>query len=107
MNLLPICRCSLAISPPGNQSVTGNLLGMIILSIVLLTLLNTASVVPPCLILAIRVSSKFGALKERLYKKRIYLQVLKIPKQKKVEVWEFLRTEEWYAICFSCRICGI
>jgi hypothetical protein len=43
---------------------------------------------------AIRVSSKFGALKERFYKKRRYLQVLKTPKQSKAEVWEFLRVKE-------------
>jgi hypothetical protein len=30
-----------------------------------------------------RVSSKFGALQERFYKKRIYLQVLKTPKQQR------------------------
>ena len=93
-NLLPMCRCFFAISPPGNQSVMGHLLGMIMLSIVLLTPLNAASAVPPCLILAIRVSSKFGALGERFYKKRIYLKALKTPKQKKVEVREFLRAKE-------------
>ena len=64
------------------------------LSIVLLTPSNAALAVPPCLILAIRVSSKFGALVERFYKKRIYLQVLKTPKQKKAEVREFLRAKE-------------
>jgi hypothetical protein len=41
-----------------------------------------------------RVSSKFGALRERFYKKRIYLQVLKTPKQKKAEVREFLRAKQ-------------
>jgi hypothetical protein len=41
-----------------------------------------------------RVSSESGALKERFYTKRIYLQVLKTAKQKKVEVREFLRAEE-------------
>jgi membrane-bound acyltransferase YfiQ involved in biofilm formation len=67
---------------------------MIILSIVLLTPSNAALAVPLCLILAMRVSSKFGALRERFYKKRIYLKVLKTPKQKKVEVREFLRAKE-------------
>jgi hypothetical protein len=47
----------------------------------------------PCLIVTMRVSSKFGALRERPYKKRIYLQVLKTPKQKKAEVREFLRAK--------------
>jgi hypothetical protein len=71
-NLLLICRRSLAISLPGNQSVTGNLLGIIIQLIVLLTLLNAALAVSSCLILAIRVSSKFRVLRERFYEKRIY-----------------------------------
>jgi hypothetical protein len=41
-----------------------------------------------------RVSLKFGALRERFYNRRVYLQVLKTPKQKKAEVWEFLRAKE-------------
>jgi hypothetical protein len=41
-----------------------------------------------------RVSSKFRTLGERFYKKRIYLQVLKTPKQKKAEVQEFLCAKE-------------
>jgi hypothetical protein len=64
------------------------------LSIVLLTPSNAASTAPPCLILAMKVSSKFGAHKGRFYKKRIYLQVLKAPNTEKVEVREFLRAEE-------------
>jgi hypothetical protein len=58
-------------------------------SIVLSTPSNAASAVPPCLNLAMRVSSKFGAFETRFYKKRIYLQDLKTSKQRKVEVEEF------------------
>jgi hypothetical protein len=53
------------------------------LSIVLLTPSIANSGIPPCLIVTIRVSSKFGALKERFYNKRIYLQVLKTSKPEK------------------------
>jgi hypothetical protein len=59
------------------------------LSIVLSTPSNAASAVPPCLILAMRVASQFGALQARFYKERIYLQDLKTFKQRKVEVQEF------------------
>jgi hypothetical protein len=67
---------------------------MIMLSIVLSTPSNAASIVFPCLILAIRVPSKIGGLKERSYKRRIYIQVLKTPKEKMVEVREFLRAKD-------------
>jgi hypothetical protein len=48
------------------------------LSIVLITPLIAALAVPPYLIATIKVSLKFGALRESLYKERIWLQVLKI-----------------------------
>jgi hypothetical protein len=92
-NLLPICHCSSAISPLGNQSATTKLLRLIMLSIVSLTPSIAASAVPPCLIATIRVSSKFGALRERFYNERIYLQVLKTPREENKEVRELLRAE--------------
>ena len=48
------------------------------LSIILVTTLITVSAFPLRLIVTIRVSSKFGALKERLHEERIWAQILKI-----------------------------
>jgi hypothetical protein len=96
-----------AISNPGNQSTTGNLLGIIMLSIVLSMPSNVALAASPCLILAIRVSSIIGALKERFYKRRIYLQILKTPKEKIVEVREFSVQRSDTPHVFSYGICGI
>jgi hypothetical protein len=47
------------------------------LLIVLITLLIAVSAIPPCLITTVRVSLKFGALRERCYIRRIWLQFLK------------------------------
>lgn len=70
-NLLSICYCSSTISPLGNQSATRKSLRLIMLSIVSLTPSIAVSAVPPCSIVTVRVSSQFGALRERFYKKRI------------------------------------
>jgi hypothetical protein len=43
------------------------------LLILLLTLLIVALYVPLCLIATVKVSSKLGALRESLYRKRIWL----------------------------------
>jgi hypothetical protein len=61
------------------------------LSIVSITPLITASAVPPCLIATIRVSSKFGALRERFHEERIWPQVLKILREEKDVVRELRR----------------
>jgi len=53
-----------------------------------------ALAVPPCLIATIRVFSKFGALGERSYNKRIWLQILKKLREGKNAVQEFRRCEE-------------
>jgi hypothetical protein len=76
------------------------------LLIVLITPLIAASAVPPCLIVTIRVSSKFGELGERFYNKRIWLQILKTLKEENNIVRELLRCEERgiNARCFSFRI---
>jgi hypothetical protein len=58
------------------------------LSIVSITPLIAALAVPPCLIATIKVSSKFGALRERFHKERIWLQVLKTPREENNVVWE-------------------
>jgi hypothetical protein len=64
------------------------------LLIVLITSLIAALVVPPCLITTIKVFSKFGALRERSYNERIWLQILKKLKEGKNVVREFRRCEE-------------
>jgi hypothetical protein len=56
---------------------------LIMLSIVLITLPIAALAVPPCLITIIKVSSKIGALRERSYDKRIWLQILKKLREEK------------------------
>jgi hypothetical protein len=48
-------------------------------------LLIAALAVPPCLIATVRVSSKFGALRERLYEERVWLQVLKTLREENKE----------------------
>jgi hypothetical protein len=75
------------------------------LSIVSMTPPIANSAVPLYLSAAIRVSSKFGALGERLYIQRIWLQILKTLKEENNAVREFLRCEERgiYATCFSLR----
>jgi hypothetical protein len=64
------------------------------LSIVLITPLIAALAVSPCLIATIRVFSKFGALRERSYNERIWLQILKKLREGKNAVREFRRCEE-------------
>ena len=64
------------------------------LSIVLIMLPIAALAVPPCLIATIRVSLKFGALGERPYSERIWLQSLKKLREEKNAVREFRRCEE-------------
>jgi hypothetical protein len=60
----------------------------------------------PCLIATIRVSSKFGALGERFYNKRIWLQILKTLKEENNAFRELLWCEERgiNATCFRFRI---
>ena len=67
---------------------------VLILSIVLSAPPNATSAAPPCLILATKVSSKIGELKARFFKRRIHLQVLKTPRERMVDVREFLRAKE-------------
>ena len=55
------------------------------LSIVLITPPITALAIPPCLIAAIKVFSKFGALEERFYHEIIRLQILKILEKKRMQ----------------------
>jgi len=50
--------------------------------------LITAPAVPPCLIATVRVSSNFGALKERFYKERLWFQILKTLREENKEVRE-------------------
>jgi hypothetical protein len=64
------------------------------LSIVLITLLIATLAIPPCLITTIRVFSKFGALGERSYNERIWLQILKKLREGKNIVREFRRYKE-------------
>jgi hypothetical protein len=64
------------------------------LSTVLITPPVAALAVPPCLIATIRVFSKFGALGERSYNERIWLQILKKLREGKNAVREFRRCEE-------------
>ena len=64
------------------------------LSIVLITPPIAALVVPPCLITTIGVFLKFGALGERPYDERIWLQILKKLREEKNAVREFRRCEE-------------
>jgi hypothetical protein len=61
------------------------------LSILSLTPSIAASYVPPCLIATVRVSSKFGALRERFYRERIWLQVLKTFREENEDVRELRR----------------
>ena len=53
------------------------------LLIVLIPLLITVLASPPCLITTTRVSLQFGALKERFYNRKIWLQVLKMLNREK------------------------
>jgi hypothetical protein len=69
---------SLAISPYRNHLAIKKRLWLIMLLIVLIPPLITVSASPPCLITTTGVSSKFGALRERFYERRIWLQVLKM-----------------------------
>ena len=64
------------------------------LLIVLITPLIAALAIPPCLIATIKVFSKFGALGERSYDGRIWLQILKKLREEKNTVREFRRCEE-------------
>jgi hypothetical protein len=58
---------SLIISPLRATSVIREGLYLIMLSILLSTALIAALAVPPYLIVTIKVSSKFGALREKFY----------------------------------------
>jgi hypothetical protein len=60
------------------------------LPIVSLTPSIAASAIPPCSIITGRISSKFRALPERFYEKRIWLQVLKIFREEINKVRELL-----------------
>jgi hypothetical protein len=64
------------------------------LSIVLITLLIAALAVLSCLIATIKVFLKFGALRERFYNERIWLQILKKLREGKNVVREFCCCEE-------------
>jgi hypothetical protein len=64
------------------------------LSIVLITPPIAALAVTPCLIATIRVFLKFGALGERPYDERTWLQILKKLREEKNAVREFRRCEE-------------
>jgi hypothetical protein len=55
------------------------------LSIILIMPPIAASAVPPCLIVTIKVFSKFGALKERSYYEIIWLQILKTLREKRIQ----------------------
>ena len=62
---------------------------LVVLSIVLITPLIAVLAVPLCLIMTIRVSSKFGALRERYYIRRIWLQFLKTLKGEMMQPGSF------------------
>ena len=85
-----------------------SIINLIIIHLTYSTLhfLVAASAIPPCLIATIKVCSKFGALGQRLYNKRIWLLILKIVKDDNDAVRELLRFEEMgiNAACFSFRI---
>jgi hypothetical protein len=59
------------------------------LLIVLITRLIAASAVSSCLIVTIKVFSKFGALKERSYHEIIWLQILKTLREEKNAVGSY------------------
>src|SRR5690242_16836089 len=65
--------------------------------------LIAASAVPPCLIVTIKVFSKFGALKERSYHKTIWLQILKTLREEKNAVRELRRRDKRVHI-FQCLV---
>jgi hypothetical protein len=69
---------SLTISPYRNHIAIKKRPWLTMLSIVLIPPPITVSAGPPCLITTTGVSSKFGALRERFYERRIWLQVLKM-----------------------------
>ena len=73
------------------------------LSIVSITPPIAVSAVPPCLIATIRVSSKFGALRERFYIRRIWLQILKTLREEKNAVRELRRCDERVHM-FQCLV---
>jgi hypothetical protein len=63
------------------------------LSIILVTPPIAVSAFPLCLIVTIRVSSKFGALRERFHEERIWPQVLKILREEYNIVRELRRAQ--------------
>ena len=83
---------SLTIFPYRNHLVIKKRLQLIMLSIVLILPLITASASPPCLIITTGVFVKFGALRERFYKERIQLQVLKMLSEEKSTFRELRRS---------------
>jgi hypothetical protein len=91
MKFLSVCRYSSAISALGNQYTTRKLQWLIMPSIVSLMPSIAALAVPPCLIASVRVSSNFGALRERFYEERIRFQNLKTPREENKEVRELRR----------------
>jgi hypothetical protein len=88
---LSIYRYSLAISALGNQYATRKLQWLIMLWIVSLMPSIAAPAAPPCLVATVRVSSNFGALRERCYKERILFQILKTLREENKEVRELRR----------------
>jgi hypothetical protein len=64
------------------------------LLILLITLLIAAFAIPPYLVAIIRGFLKFGALRERSYDERIWLQILKKAREGKNVVREFHRYAE-------------
>jgi hypothetical protein len=73
------------------------------LLIVLITLPIAASTILPCLIITIKVFSKFGALEERSYYKIIWLQILKTLREEKNAVRELHRCDERVHM-FQCLV---
>jgi hypothetical protein len=83
------------------QVCNKKLLQLIMLSILLFTPLIAALSVSPCLIATIRVSLKFGALRGRLYRERIWLQVLMTFRGENEDVREFRRAKRLIQSCWN------
>jgi hypothetical protein len=74
------------------------------LSIVSITLLIAVSAGSPCLITTIKVSLKFGALRERYHIRRIWLQFLKALKGEMMQPGSFSDVRR-ASTCFSFILC--
>jgi hypothetical protein len=70
------------------------------LSIILIHVINRRFRCPPYLITTIKVYLKFGGLKERIYTKRICLQILKTLREERNAIRELRRCDRG-SICFS------